>query len=217
MVLSSAFRVFCKSVTRIKGNCSASLNAVLQILALALTARGAVVTNARWLCHFVTKEAFLVTSLPHLTWHLTCYWVICTIFLRGAVFVSFFTSSNLRASLVAQTVKHLPAMQETRVWHIKRPNQKWNKNTVKEWLEDYVIQKKIYLIWKIDNGNHPIRTVKRDTNFREFPSSPMVRIPHIHCRGHGFDPACLKVQSKEKEEERNTNFKKWKQLKGFLG
>ena len=64
------FHLLClesKSVSQIKGSCSASLNAVSQIQALALTVLGAVMTDARWLCHFVTTEAFLVTSLSHLT------------------------------------------------------------------------------------------------------------------------------------------------------
>ena len=115
MVLSSTFQVFCESVTGIKGSCPASLMPSY-VLALALTARGAAVANAWWLRHSVTKEAFLVAALPHLTWRLTWYWLICTTYSHMGLFLfHFFASSKLRASLVAQTVKHLPALQETRV------------------------------------------------------------------------------------------------------
>ena len=70
-------------------------------------------------------------SLPHYMWNFEVFWWFFFFFLHPYVLVSscpnpwsthflFPCFRILQASLVAQTVKNLPAMQESRVWSLSR-------------------------------------------------------------------------------------------------
>ena len=114
------------------------------------------------------------------------------------------------ASLVAQMVKYLPAMQETQVWSLG-----WE-----DFLEKEMATHSSILAWRISwrkeaGGLQSMRSqrVRYDwaTNTHtpwDFPGGPVVKTPHFPCRGLRFNHQGTKILHASRHGQKNRRRKK---------